>query len=80
MELSAPGGDTLRRTWEDNTIYNGDSVITPNLFVIAGGHIVDLSGVTALDHAVAISRGEFEAMDPESRVAFIAVPGSATGR
>jgi N-methylhydantoinase A len=70
------GLDTLRRVWEDNTIYNGDSVITPDMFVIAGGHIVDLSGVTTLDHAIAISRGELEGMAPESPVALIAVQGA----
>jgi N-methylhydantoinase A/oxoprolinase/acetone carboxylase beta subunit len=70
------GVDALRRVWEETTIYNGDSVITPDMFVIAGGHIVDLSGVTTLDHAIAISRGELEGMAPESRIALIAVQGA----
>jgi hypothetical protein len=77
VSAAAPAGlDALRRVWEETTIYNGDSVITPDMFVIAGGHIVDLSGVATLDHAIAISRGELEGMAPESQVALIAVQGA----
>ena len=41
----------MRRLWEEVTIYNGDSVITPDMFVIAGRRVVDLSGVSALEQA-----------------------------
>src|SRR5882672_1595397 len=44
----------MRRLWEEVTIYNGDSVITPDMFVIAGRRVVDLSGVSALEQALAI--------------------------
>jgi N-methylhydantoinase A len=67
----------LRRLWESVTIYNGDSIITPDFFVIAGGHIVDLCGVTTLDHAIAISRGEIEALAPDSPLALIAIQGKS---
>ncbi len=40
----ATGIAQLRRCWEEVTIYNGDSVITPDVFVIAGRRVVDLSG------------------------------------
>src|SRR5471032_1042185 len=39
--------DGLRRLWEDTTIYNGDSTITPDIFVIVGGQLIDLSGVNS---------------------------------
>jgi len=48
------GLDQLKRVWEQVTIYNGDSVITPDVFVIAGRRVVDLTGVSALDQALAI--------------------------
>ena len=58
------------------TIYNGDSVITPDMFVIAGRRVVDLSGVTALDQAIAIGRSELEGLPPEAPVALISVQGA----
>jgi len=70
------GLQQLRRVWEDVTIYNGDSVITPDVFVIAGRRVLDLSGVTTLDQALAISRGELEGLSAEAPIALISVPGA----
>jgi N-methylhydantoinase A/oxoprolinase/acetone carboxylase beta subunit len=65
----------MRRLWEEVTIYNGDSVITPDMFVIAGRRVVDLSGVSALEQALAIGRSELEGLAPEAPVALITVQG-----
>jgi N-methylhydantoinase A len=65
----------IRRLWEEVTIYNGDSVITPDMFVIAGRRVVDLSGVSALEQALAIGRSELEGLAPEAPVALITVQG-----
>jgi len=73
---AANGLDTLKRVWEDVTIYNGDSVITPDVFVVAGRRVVDLSGVTALDQALAIGKSELEGLAPETPVALISVQGA----
>lgn len=73
---AATGLDQLRRAWEEVTIYNGDSVITPDLFMIVGRRVVDLSGVTALDQAVAIGRSELEGLAPDTPVALISVQGA----
>ena len=73
---AATGLDQLKRVWEQVTIYNGDSVITPDVFVIAGRRVVDLSGVTALNQALAIGRSELEGLAPETPVAFISVQGA----
>ena len=70
------GVQQLRRVWEEVTIYNGDSVITPDVFVIAGRRVLDLSGINTLDQAVAISRGELEGLPAEAPVALISVPGA----
>ncbi|HKQ25980.1 MAG TPA: hydantoinase/oxoprolinase family protein [Burkholderiales bacterium] len=66
----------MRRLWEEVTIYNGDSVITPDMFVIAGRRVVDLSGVNALEQALAIGRSELEGLAPEAPVALITVQGA----
>src|SRR5262249_53527611 len=73
---AANGLEQLKRVWEDVTIYNGDSVITPDVFVVAGRRVVDLSGVTALDQALAIGRSELEGLAPDTPVALISVQGA----
>jgi N-methylhydantoinase A len=73
---AANGLDQLKRVWEDVTIYNGDSVITPDVFVVAGRRVVDLSGVTALEQALAIGRSELEGLAPDTPVALISVQGA----
>ncbi|HVY04899.1 MAG TPA: hydantoinase/oxoprolinase family protein [Burkholderiales bacterium] len=73
---ASDGLQQLRALWESVTIYNGDSVIAPDMFVVAGRRIVDLSGVTALDQAIAISRGELEGLPPEAPVVLISVQGA----
>jgi N-methylhydantoinase A len=70
------GLDQLKRVWEQATIYNGDSVITPDVFVIAGRRVVDLSGLAALDQALAIGRSELEGLAPDTPVALISVQGA----
>src|SRR4029453_13942785 len=54
--------DGLRRLWEDTTIYNGDSTITPDVFVIVGGQLIDLSGVNSINQAVGVPRSELHAL------------------
>ena len=66
----------LRALWESVTIYNGDSVIAPDMFVITGRRIVDLCGITVLDQAIAVSRGELEGLPPETPVVLIGMQGA----
>ena len=66
----------LRRLWEEVTIYNGDSVITPDMFIIVGRRVVDLSGVAALDQALAIGRSELEGLAPGVAVALVSIQGA----
>ncbi|HEX7955069.1 MAG TPA: hydantoinase/oxoprolinase family protein [Burkholderiales bacterium] len=73
---ASDGLQQLRALWESVTIYNGDSVIAPDMFVVAGRRIVDLCGVTALDQALAISRGELEGLPPEAPVVLISMQGA----
>jgi N-methylhydantoinase A len=66
----------VRRLWEDTTIYNGDSVITPDMFVIIGGQIIDLSGVNSIEQALAITRSEFDGLIASDPIALISIPPS----
>jgi N-methylhydantoinase A len=72
---AAHGLTHLRQAWEAATIYNGDAVITPDVFLIAGRRVVDLSGITALEQASAVARTELEGMGGETPVMIISVEG-----
>jgi TusA-related sulfurtransferase len=66
----------LKGFWEEMTIYNGDSIITPDVFVIAGGHVVDLSGMGSVDQAVSVARSELLGLSPEAPVALVGIQGA----
>jgi len=68
--------EALRTFWTDTTIYNGDSVIAPDMFVIVGGRVVDLSGIVAVDQAIAVAQSELEGLAADAAVAMIGVPGA----
>lgn len=73
---AARGLAQLRSAWEEATIYNGDAVITPDIFVIAGRRVVDLTGIAGLDQASAVARSELEGMPGNAPVVLISVPGA----
>ncbi|TWT08659.1 hydantoinase/oxoprolinase family protein [Reyranella sp. CPCC 100927] len=70
------GLDVLKAFWEETTIYNGDSVIAPDMFVIVGAQVVDLTGMVAVEQALAVARSEFDGLAPDAGVVFIAVAGA----
>ena len=76
LASAGTGFADVRKLWEDTTIYNGDSVITPDLFVIIGGQIIDLSGVNSIEQALAITRSEFDGLIASDPVALISIPPS----
>lgn len=66
----------LRQLWEDTTIYNGDSVIRPDVFLVSGSQITDLSGVISLEHALEMGRSDLEGVPGDAPVALISVQGA----
>ncbi|MHB1006840.1 MAG: hydantoinase/oxoprolinase family protein, partial [Chloroflexota bacterium] len=65
----------LKRAWEGLTIYNGDSIILPDMFLIVGSHIIDLSGVQSIDQAFGVVSMELEGVMPEEPVAVVGIRG-----
>lgn len=47
---------------------------TPRIMMMHGRHLVDLSGVQTLDHALALAASETAGLPPETAVALIAAP------
>ncbi len=65
----------LKETWDNLTIYNGDSIIYPDLFLIVGSHVVDLSGVQSVEHASGLVNAELDGLRPDEPVAVVGVRG-----
>jgi hypothetical protein len=68
--------DDLKRIWESLTIYNGDSLIFPDLFLIIGSHVVDLTGMQSVQHALGLVSTELDGVKPEEQIAIVGVRGS----
>lgn len=68
--------DGLKAAWEDLTIYNGDSIIYPEMFLIVGSHIIDLSGVQNVDHALGLVTSELEGVRADEPVVVVGTRGA----
>jgi len=66
----------LKKSWEELTIYNGDSIIYPDLFLIVGSHIMDLSGMQSIDHALGLVATELEGVKPEEPIIVVGCRGA----
>jgi hypothetical protein len=62
--------------WNEGTTYVGDATVYPDMFLILGGRVVDLSGMQALDHALEVARTELEGR--ESGEALVLIAGLRT--
>ena len=58
----------------------GALMIAPDVFLIVGARVVDLSGVISVDQAIAVAESEFEGLAPEVAVAMIGVQGGYRGQ
>ncbi len=65
----------MKEIWDDMTIYNGDSVIFPDLFFIVRNHVVDLTGVQSTEHAGGLISAEIEGLPPEEQVVVVGIRG-----
>lgn len=67
----------LKRIWEEMTLYKGDSIVYPDLFLIVGSHIMDLSGVQSLDHALGLVAPEIEGIKSDEPVVIVGCRGAS---
>lgn len=66
----------LKEFWEETTIYNGDSIISPDVFVITSSHVVDLSGMGTAAQAIAVAQSELLGLAPDAPVAMVGIQGA----
>jgi len=60
------------RLWRDGTVYVGDATVHPDMFLVIGSRLVDLSGMQALEHAQEVARTEMEGRQVDEVVVVIA--------
>jgi N-methylhydantoinase A/oxoprolinase/acetone carboxylase beta subunit len=72
----ADAAEGLRQSWEQLTIYNGDSIIFPDLFMIVGSHIMDLSGVQSVEHALGLVGTDLAGVKTDEPVVVVGTRGA----
>jgi N-methylhydantoinase A len=63
--------DDLREHVEANTSYGDAGAILPNVFVILGARILDLSGLASLDQLVSLAQAEIAGHRPDEPVVIV---------
>ncbi|MFI5338328.1 MAG: hydantoinase/oxoprolinase family protein [Candidatus Methylomirabilales bacterium] len=60
------------RLWGEGTVYVGDATVYPDMFVLVGGRLVDLSGLQSLEHAAGVARSELDGAPDDQPVVIVA--------
>jgi N-methylhydantoinase A len=64
--------DTFERLWKSGTVYVGDATVYPDMFLLVGGRIVDLSGMQTVTHAEEVARTELDGQPGETGIVILA--------
>jgi hypothetical protein len=63
--------DVTRRAVENHTVYDDGGASLPNVHLICGQRIVDLSGVQSLDQIIALGEAELHRFDASQPMAVL---------
>ncbi|HTU01201.1 MAG TPA: hypothetical protein VMG58_05270, partial [Candidatus Sulfotelmatobacter sp.] len=69
---AAAWGEAFRALWQKGTVYVGDATVYPDMFVLVGSRLVDLSGMQKLEQAQEVARTEIEGRPGTEAVVLIA--------
>ena len=64
--------DELGALWGAATTYDGNGVIPPDVYLLVGAQVVDLSGMLSLEHAVPVASSELAGCRPGEPVVLVA--------
>jgi N-methylhydantoinase A len=59
---------------EEQTIYGDAGALTPDVFVLLGGRVIDLSGLVSKEQIMALVRAETESQSPQARCVALVAP------
>jgi N-methylhydantoinase A/oxoprolinase/acetone carboxylase beta subunit len=71
--LSQNAISEVKRLWENNMAFLADAVIYPEIYLLAGGRVSDLSGMTTFEQVEAFIKSELTAIRPDEKIILIAV-------
>ena len=63
----------LKKIWESLSVYKADVLAYPDIFMVIGGHIVDLVGMTRIEQVLAVANSELHGIDEQEKVVLIGV-------
>ena len=64
--------EAFARLWREGTVYVGDATVYPDMFLIVGSRLADLSGMQAETHAVEVARTELDGRPGDEIVVILA--------
>lgn len=66
----------LAKLWDDSIVCNGLAVIYPDIFLVIGGHVVDITGMLSEDQVEGMVKSELVGLAPEEPVILVATPSN----
>lgn len=72
---STSGGvhDAIAKLWDSNLGFSGDSVIAPDVYLLNGAQLLDLSGMVDVAHVQAVVQSELTGLEDDHGVVVVAV-------
>ena len=63
----------FRKLFDELSTYKGDVTICPDLFIVVGGRIIEVSGVSSMDQGIGIINAEINGMPAEEKSVMIGI-------
>lgn len=63
----------FRKLFDELSTYKGDVTICPDLFIVVGGRIIEVSGVSSMDQGIGIINAEINGMPAEEKAVMIGI-------
>lgn len=61
----------LGQVWDEGCVYTGDAVINPDIFMVIGGHVIDLVGMLNKEQAETVASTELRGLNPDEPIILI---------
>ncbi len=65
--------ERLVELWDATSIYRGDAVSFPDLYIVVGSHIIELAGMISKEQILAVARAELQGISLEQKILLIGV-------
>lgn len=66
-------GEQIVSIWEDHSSYKGDIAVHPDLFLIVGGHIIEVSNMVSKDQVLSVTQAQLAGLEAEEQILIVGV-------